>query len=218
MRTLINNFAASLGLTLTAQQTDSLLLYADLVWEKKAFLNLTSVSAKEEIISRHICDGVAGAAYLAARMAAGKKSFSLADMGAGAGYIGLTCAVCLPQASVVLVESLQRRCSFLNWTVLKIGLKNVTVLNNRLGQQPVGVFDVVTERAMGRLNDILPLVSAALKEGGVFAAYQSTPDEARAETLQRLSLRQETPYAYTLPKETKQRFLAVFSSEMKSAL
>lgn len=212
MRARLTDFASSMGLTLTDRQFDVLLSYADLVWEKKDFLNLTSVADKKEIFTRHICDGLAGAAYIA-RAAGEKGSFSVADMGAGAGYIGLTCAAVLPQARVTLVESLEKRCAFLNWVLLKTGLKNVSVLNRRLGQQNAGLFDFVTERAMGRLNDVLPLIVPALKEGGVFVAYQSLPDEAQQTQLLRLGLRRGEVFGYTLPDETKQRFLTVFAAQ-----
>ena len=216
MRAKTADFAASLGLELAPEQLDTLVRYADLVWEKKDFLNLTSVANKEEIFTRHICDGLAAAAFFH-RAAQGKERFTVADMGAGAGYIGLACAAVLPRASVTLVESLEKRCSFLNWAVLKLALKNVRVLNRRLGQQKAGPFDFITERAMGQINDILPLLAPALAAGGVLAAYQSAPDEAQEDLLRRLGLRRETPVSYWLPGEEKQRYLAVFAADTGDA-
>ena len=63
MRAKTADFAASLGLELAPEQLDTLVRYADLVWEKKDFLNLTSVANKEEIFTRHICDGLAPAPF-----------------------------------------------------------------------------------------------------------------------------------------------------------
>lgn len=203
------DFAASLGLNLDEKTADVLAAYADLVWGKKDFLNLTSVADKNEIFTRHICDGLAAAAFFK-REARGKEGFSLADMGSGAGYIGLSAAIALPGARVTLVESLEKRCSFLNWAVLKLGLTNVTVACMRLGQKPVGPFDLVTERAMGHINDILPLIAPAVKPGGAFAAYQSQTAQADAALAAKLGLREEEPQSYTLPGENKKRFLAVF--------
>ena len=91
----------------------------------------------------------------------------MADMGAGAGYIGLACAAVLPRAGVTLVESLAKRCSFLNWAVLKLALKNVRELNRRLGQQKAVPFAFITERAMWQIKDILPLLAHALASGVV---------------------------------------------------
>lgn len=209
-------FAAAQGLTLTPAQLDLLAKYADLIWQKKDFLNLTSVADKEEIFTRHICDGLAAAAFFN-RAAAGKDAFSVADMGSGAGYIGLAVAVALPQAKVSLVESLEKRCSFLNWAVLKLGLKNVSVICGRLGQKPVGTFDFVTERAMGQISDILPLIAPALKAGGIFAAYQSAKTEMEPDVLRRLGLRQMPFESYILPLENKERFFSVFEKQTDTA-
>ena len=214
MPSSMSDFAASLGLDITQTQTQQLQAYAELVWVKKDYLNLTSVAAKEEIFTRHICDGLAAAAFFK-RAAGGKESFSIADMGSGAGYIGLACAAALPLARITLVESLEKRCSFLNWAVLKLGLKNVTVVCMRLGQKQIGPFDFVTERAMGQLNDVLPLIAPAVKEGGLFAAYQSRPCQAQPELVKHCALREKEPVAYTLPGEEKARYLAVFAKEAR---
>lgn len=205
------DFASSRGLVLAQEATEQLALYADLVWQKKDFLNLTSVGEKEEIFTRHLCDGLSAAAFLA--LEAKQDCFSVADMGAGAGYIGLSVAAALPKAQVTLVESLQKRCSFMNWVILKLGLKNASVLCARLGQKDVGTFDFVTERAMGQINDILPLIAPCVKEGGLFLPYQSDPAEAQKSLLEKLGFSAKTPVSYTLPEEKKERFLAIFKKE-----
>ncbi|MBO7237907.1 MAG: 16S rRNA (guanine(527)-N(7))-methyltransferase RsmG [Elusimicrobiaceae bacterium] len=210
MQKKLLDFAAKLKLNLTENAVALLVQYADLVWQKKESLNLTSVADQEEIITRHICDGLVAAAFIAPH-AKGKTNFSVADMGSGAGYIGLTVAIALPHIQVSLVESLERRCAFLNWVSMKLGLKNVTVVNIRLGQQTVGTFDAVTERAMGKLNDILPLVAPAVKAGGNFVAYQSMKGEADKNLLMHLQLQEQRALAYNLPGENKERYLAVFS-------
>ncbi len=178
----VSKFAESISLPLSQAQAQLLVDYAQLVWQKKDMLNLTSASGLEEILSRHICDGLQGAA-LAQRWA--KKhaldTFDVIDAGSGAGYIGLTWAAALPHARVTLVESLEKRCAFLNWTILKLNLKNVSVKNIRLGEQKDLRADVLTERAMGQLSDILSICLQAVKPGGMFVAYQgeaATPVDA----------------------------------------
>lgn len=205
------DFAAERGLALPQKALQQLEGYADLVWQKKDFLNLTSVNKKEEIFTRHLCDGLAAAAWIGQKGQAG--SFSVADMGAGAGYIGLTLAIALPTAHVTLVESLEKRCSFMNWALLKLGLQNATVRCARLGQQAVGEFDFVTERAMGQINDILPLIAPCVKEGGFFVPYQSNPQEAHTALLTQMNFTTHTPVCYVLPEESKERFLAVFEKK-----
>lgn len=209
MNPTISACAQALNLPLTPKQTELLERYASLVWEKKEMLNLTSVEDMQEIFERHICDGLQAAAYIYAQTAS--RPAAVADAGSGAGYIGITCAVALPQVTVTLVESLQRRCAFMNWAVMTLGLKNVKVVNKRLGQGGSFSFDFVTERAMGKLTDILPLCAPAVAPGGTFIAYQGErPDEASALLLSRLGLAAKEPIAYRL-SDGKTRFLALFT-------
>jgi 16S rRNA (guanine527-N7)-methyltransferase len=208
-KTLIN-FAASRGLTLSDKQADTLLNYAQLVWQKKDFLNLTSVAGLREIVTRHLCDGLVAGAEIA-RLTQGKENpLQLADAGTGAGYIGLTMAVLLPHAQVTLIESLERRCSFLNWVIMQLGLKNVRVKNVRLGQGTQFEFDALTERAMGQLPDILGICTQAVKKRGHFVAFQGENPQLPPNGLgENLILKNDVCYALPQEKEAKRHLLVI---------
>ena len=210
MQKKLLDFAKELGLVLTDKSAILLLRYADLIWQKKDMLNLTSVSNKEEIVTRHICDGLAAVAFIISKTRE-KTNLTIADMGSGAGYIGITIAIALPQMQVSLIESLEKRCAFLNWVSMKLDLKNIRVVNIRLGQQSAGTFDVITERAMGQLNDILPLVIPSLNVEGFFVAYQSAKGGADNALLGHLDVQEKETVSYRLPCEEKERYLSVFS-------
>ncbi len=209
---LVSEFAAKNSLPLSQAQAQQLVQYAQLVWEKKDRLNLTSASGVEEILRRHICDGLQGAAWVQTWVQQhALDTFEVIDAGSGAGYIGLTWAVALPQARVTLVESLEKRCAFLNWVILKLNLKNVSVKNIRLGEQKNLQADVLTERAMGQLTDILPICFQAVKPGGVFVAYQ-TEGAATGNAAQLGAVPQSGP-VYTLPSDNKKRHLVYFEKQ-----
>lgn len=211
MQKQLVDYATKLGLPLSADQAKRLVQYAELVWQKKDFLNLTSVSGVDEILSRHICDGLAAAAKI--KSIAQIKDISplhLADAGAGAGYIGITLAISLPQAEVTLIESIEKRCSFMNWALLNLGLKNVKVKNVRLGQGTKFAFDFLTERAMGQLPDILGACLSAVRPGGVFLAFQGEHPQTKdcdPAYYDSVLLGVER---YTLPCDDKKRHLALF--------
>lgn len=210
MNPIINAYAAQLGLPVTSAQVELLEQYAQLVWQKKDMLNLTSASGLEEIYARHICDGLQAAAYIQGCCTPDRK-WTAGDAGSGAGYIGITCAAVLPGVQFTLVESLQRRCAFMNWAVLQLGLPNVKVANCRLGQGTRFAFDFLTQRAMGKLNDILPICAPAVQAGGKFIAYQGeTPDEVPPDVLEKYHLTQKPFISYVLPKENKKRCLSIF--------
>lgn len=205
------DFACSQGFSLTEEQAQKMLAYAQLVWQKRDMLNLTSAADLDEVINRHICDAIAGAAYLD-KLAQNKNlpSPQIADVGSGAGYIGIVIAIALPYAKVTLVESLQKRCKFLNWAVLNLGLCNVQVKNVRLGEADLS-FDFVTERAMGQIGDILGICLAAVKPQGAFVPYQSESSNYAQIPVQNYGGELTEEKRYTLPNEEKERLLVVFS-------
>ncbi|MGN0024612.1 MAG: 16S rRNA (guanine(527)-N(7))-methyltransferase RsmG [Candidatus Avelusimicrobium sp.] len=206
------NFAQSLGLLLTSSQADTLLKYAGLVLQKKNFLNLTGAADLREIVERHLCDGLVCAAKINGMAGAkGLSAFTVADMGAGGGFIGMTLAVALPQAQVTLVESIEKRCAFMNWAVLNTGIKNAAVKNARLGQNAAGKFDFVTERAMGRLPDILEICLSAVKAGGAFIAYQGETPQVDETDPAKYGASPAAVETYNLPvQDEKKRHLVLF--------
>ena len=201
----LTNFAAQLGLPLTPMQAQKLVAFAQCVWEKKDFLNLTSAATFEEVLQRHICDGLVAAAHLQAHCKE-LTAPQLADAGAGCGYIGMTVAVALPHAHVTLIESLEKRCKFMNWAALTAGISNVRVKNARLGQGTQFNVDALTERAMGQLPDIFAICTSSVKPGGYFIAFQgATPQSVAQVPL--------TQICYTLPCDNHPRYLVVFKKE-----
>ena len=198
-------FAGQIGLSLTTTQVEQLVAYARCVWEKKDFLNLTSAQTFEEVLSRHICDGLVAAKQVEKLGLCGAQ---LADVGAGCGYIGMTLAVTLPQAKVTLIESLERRCKFMNWAALQTAIPNVQVKQARLGQGTRFSFDLVTERAMGTLPDIIRICLDAVTAGGIFMAFQGE----NPQSVQDLSLNATRieDKAYQLPQDSKTRHLVLF--------
>lgn len=213
-QTLVN-FAEKIELPLSAEQAQTLVRYAQCVWQKKDFLNLTSAASLDEILTRHICDGLQGAAFVRNLAEKQPEKNSLIDAGSGAGYIGLTIAAALPNVQVTLIESLEKRCAFLNWTILNIGLKNVQVKQVRLGENKELQADFVTERAMGQLSDILGICLSAVKSGGYFIAYQGENSLASSVPAQKYAGRFIREIPYELPCDKRHRHLALFEKEVQ---
>ncbi len=200
--------ATALDLPLTNEQQHQLLAYAQAVWEKHTLLNLTAAVSLEEIITRHICDGLSAACALRAHLPA-SAPLQLADVGAGCGYIGFTLAVVFKQAQVTLIESLERRCKFMRWAALQAAIKNCTIKNLRLTPQTALYFDAVTERAVGPLADILPLCLQIIKPGGLFLAFQGEEPQVPAGP----HVMPLYTKAYTLPCDNKTRHLVLYKKD-----
>lgn len=202
------SYLKTLDLKLSAKQEQNLSAYVDLLWKKREDLNLTSVDTKQEIWDRHILDAL-NAVSLIKQL--DKTALNIADFGTGAGYIGLVIAIMCSKTKITLVESLNKRCLFLNWICLKLGLKNVEVLNVKAGQRDIDkIFDITTERAMGKIDDVLPLCTKNLKSGGYFLAYQGIESLAGSEVQHKAEVCLQLEKKYFLPCDEKMRKIAVF--------
>ncbi len=109
-----------------------------------------------------------------------KTAGRVADVGAGAGFPGLALAVALPTAQIDLIESIGRKCAFMQRAIDEAEIPNATVRNTRSedlasadGRES---YDIVTARAVGRLSTLAELASPLLKPNGVLIAWKGKRD------------------------------------------
>lgn len=131
----------------------------------------------------HVADSLTGLGVEDLRTAG-----AIADIGSGAGFPGIPLAVALPAARVDLIESVGRKCEFIERAAAAAGIANVRVLNLRSEELAAGAghetYDAVTARAVGRLSTLAELASPLLREGGTLVAWKGRRDaeeEAQAE-------------------------------------
>jgi 16S rRNA (guanine527-N7)-methyltransferase len=109
-----------------------------------------------------------------------REAGRVADVGAGAGFPGLALAVALPESHVDLIESVGRKCEFMQRAIETAGIDNATVLNSRSEDLASGesreAYDAVTARAVGRLSTLAELASPLLKPNGVLVAWKGKRD------------------------------------------
>lgn len=126
----------------------------------------------------HVADSLTGLEVADLRAAA-----SIADVGAGAGFPGLVLAAALPEADVDLIESIGRKCDFMERAIAAAEIPNARVLPTRSEEWAAGQgregYDAVTARAVGRLSTLAELASPLLRDGGVLVAWKGRrdPDE-----------------------------------------
>jgi 16S rRNA (guanine527-N7)-methyltransferase len=107
----------------------------------------------------------------------------IADIGSGAGFPGLALAAALPAAKVDLIESVGRKCEFIQRAIDAAGIANARPVNARSEDlaQADGreAYAAVTARAVGRLSTLAELASPLLIDGGVLVAWKGKrdPDE-----------------------------------------
>lgn len=135
----------------------------------------TTVRDRAQALDVHVADSLSGL-ELAAVHDAGR----IADLGAGAGFPGLLLACALPRAQVSLVESVGRKCAWLERAIAAMELANATAVNARAEAWPegLGAHDLVTARALAPLNVLAEYAAPLLAQGGALVAWKGRRDPA----------------------------------------
>lgn len=176
-------------------------------------LNLTAIKDEEGVILKHLVDSSACVPYI-------PENAALCDIGCGGGFPTLVIGVLRGDVSILGVDSVTKKVNYVSSTASLLGLDNIRVSNARaeeLGQDKKyrEAFDVVTARAVGRLNLICELCLPLVKVGGCFLAMKSLStkeelDEAsRAITLLGGNVEEIKEYSLTDGKETVERTIVV---------
>ncbi len=145
--------------------------------EVNEHLNLTAIKDEDGVILKHLVDSSACVPYI-------KENAKLCDIGCGGGFPSLVIAILRGDVSVLGVDSVAKKVKYVESTAELLGLDNVSVSSRRaeeLGRDKDyrESFDVVTARAVARLNVLCELCLPLLKIGGVFISMksQTAPEE-----------------------------------------
>ena len=168
--------------SLTPAARASLRTVLDLLAEERA--SVSSVT-DERAWRVHVADSLTGLEIPELRQAR-----RIADIGSGAGFPGLVLAVALPTAQVDLIESVGRKCEFVQRAADRAKIPNAQALNARsedlaTEEERREAYDVVTARAVGRLSTLAELASPLLRDGGVLIAWKGKRDEDEESQLSR---------------------------------
>jgi 16S rRNA (guanine527-N7)-methyltransferase len=133
----------------------------------------TTVHAREEARRVHVEDSLAGLAVPEVRAAR-----RIADLGSGAGLPGLVLAAALPDARVVLVESVRRKAQWIAGTAAACGIPNAEAVWSRAESwaEGRGACDVVTARALAALPVLCEYAAPLLREGGALVCWKGAVD------------------------------------------
>jgi 16S rRNA (guanine527-N7)-methyltransferase len=140
--------------------------YAELLREYGEVRGLIGPKEVDRVWSRHILNSAAVVRFLPTRGL-------IVDVGSGAGLPGIVVAAMLPEAQVVLIEPMERRCAWLTEVSSAVGLRNVEVRRGRAEEFAGAVeADAVTARAVAPLDRLGRWTLPLLKVGGELVALK----------------------------------------------
>lgn len=154
--------------------------YIDLLLKWNARINLTAIRAPEEIVERHFGESLFAARHIPAQ----KPVKTAIDLGSGAGFPGVPFALLAPEVEVTLIESNQKKSTFLKELIYVLGLRNVKVFSGRAESYPQSA-DLVMLRAVEKFGEVLPLALRLVSAGGTLALLIGTSQLDLAKSLLR---------------------------------
>ena len=169
---------ANIGIDLTDQQMKQYALYHEMLVEWNEKINLTAITEQEEVYLKHFYDSI----MLAQAKEIFQENISMCDVGAGAGFPSIPLKIAFPKLEVTIVDSLNKRIKFLSELTQALALDNVNLYHDRaetFGQnkQFRESFDLVTARAVARLNILSELCLPLVKKEGYFVALKAAKSE-----------------------------------------
>lgn len=176
--------ASDYGIALTQEQLKAFNRYYQLLVEWNEKMNLTAITEPQEVAVKHIIDSLS--CYDADFFPAKAR---VVDVGTGAGFPGVPLKIYRPDLQLTLVDSLNKRLTFLQCVITELGLKDVAVVHARAEEgarkkELRDKFDVALSRAVARLNVLSELCLPFVATGGCFIAlkgaqYEEEANEAR---------------------------------------
>jgi 16S rRNA (guanine527-N7)-methyltransferase len=164
--------AVDYGIALSIQQQQQFELYYQLLieWNKK--INLTAITAPQDVAVKHIIDSLA--CYDVHLFAA---EATVIDVGSGAGFPGIPLKIFRPDLRVTLLDSVNKRLIYLQEVVDKLKLSQVRLVHSRAedaaqDKQFREKFSIATARAVARLTVLAELCLPFVSVGGHFLALK----------------------------------------------
>ena len=161
---LLEKEVNTLSIEINDAQIKQFYIYMNLLieWNKK--MNLTAITEESEIIRKHFIDSLIVSKYL-------RANEKVMDIGTGAGFPGIPLKIANENLNMDLVDSLNKRITFLNEVINNLDMKNIKAIHSRAEdlariEEYRERYDVVVSRAVAKLNVLLEYMMPFVKVGG----------------------------------------------------
>jgi 16S rRNA (guanine527-N7)-methyltransferase len=186
--TLLEPFLAPVS----PELADQLQIYLELLLRWNARINLTAIRDPEQIVTRHFGESLFAARVLRDAGAISRSAGTLADVGSGAGFPGLPIKLFVPEIRLTLIESQNKKATFLREAVRALGLKDAEVFCGR-AELWNRTADVVTLRAVEKFESALQAAAHLVEPGGALCLLIGASQMAAAKCSQDSSFHFDDP-------------------------
>lgn len=199
------------NITVTTNQLQQLERYYELLIEWNEKMNLTGITERDAVYEKHFYDSISLAFFVNMN-----EKRNIADIGSGAGFPSIPLKIIFPHLKVLIVDSLNKRITFLKHLADQLGLKDVNCVHGRaedIARQPQyrDHYELVTARAVARLAVLNEFCLPFVAPGGTFASMKGSAllDELQEAkfSLDELKGRVTAQHQFKLPNELSERHI-----------
>ncbi|NDF80765.1 MAG: 16S rRNA (guanine(527)-N(7))-methyltransferase RsmG [Methylophilaceae bacterium] len=192
-----------MDLALSDQVIDQLMTYLDLVEKWNRVYNLTAIREREEMIKLHFLDSLSILKHVQVK--------NILDVGSGAGFPGIVLAITKPELKVTVMDSVNKKTTFMQQVKSELSLMNLDVVNSRVEDyQPTTLFEAVTSRAFSNLKNMMSLTQHTLQKEGVWLAMKSKDVKQEVEAFEK---NQYTLIPLEVPFINAERYLVILKKD-----
>lgn len=192
-----------MSLNLSDQMIDQLMAYLNLIEKWNRVYNLTAIRERDEMIKLHFLDSLSILNHL--------EMEHVLDVGSGAGFPGIVLAITKPELKVTVMDSVNKKTTFMQQVKSELSLTNLNVVNARVEDyQPTILFDGVITRAFSSIQNMLLMTQHTLQKNGAWLAMKSKDVK---EELEALDQNQYTLILLEVPFINAERYLVKIKKE-----
>ena len=193
-----------MDLKLSDQVIDQLMTYLNLVEKWNRVYNLTAIRERDEMIKLHFLDSLSIFNHVHVK--------NILDVGSGAGFPGIVLAITKPELKVTVMDSVNKKTTFMQQVKSELALTNLDVVNSRVEDyQPITLFEAVTSRAFSNLKNMMSLTQHTLQKEGVWLAMKSKDVKQELEAFEK---NQYTLIPLEVPFIDAERYLVQLKKEV----
>ena len=198
-----------INVKLTKLQLEQLDKYYNLLLEWNKKINLTRITEENEVYLKHFYDSITLIKAINLN-----QNLNICDIGTGAGFPGIVLKIVFSNLNITLVDALNKRIEFLKLVINELKLKNIEAIHDRAEnfiRNNRNKFDLITCRAVSKLNIISELCIPGLKINGYFIPMKANIDDEikNIEFFDKLNSKLERIISFKLPIENSIRNLVV---------
>lgn len=169
------------GFSFSEQQKRQFYTFYELLIEWNQKMNLTSITEFDEVVKKHFIDSL-----FINKIIDLNYSLKILDLGTGAGFPGIPLKIAFPEIKITLMDSLNKRITFLNEVIKELKLTSVETVharaedlaNDKLYREK---FDLCVSRAVANLSTLSEYCIPFIRIGGKFVSYKSGEVKSEAE-------------------------------------